>query len=84
MSIVNFSIPTTLEKRVGQVIKEKGFSSKAEFFRYAAIYFIHIIDKPFTSEEEQTAYLTKTLTAELIKKYHNKKIPSLEEQLSDI
>ena len=45
MSIINFSIPKTLEKKVVQIIKEKGFSSKAEFFRFAAINFIDILEK---------------------------------------
>lgn len=40
MSIINFAIPQTLEKRAGQTIKENGFAIKAEFFRSAAIYFI--------------------------------------------
>lgn len=84
MAIVNFSIPTTLEKRVGQAIREKGFSSKAEFFRYAAIYFIDIVDRPFIDEYERTAYLSNVLSGKLIKRYHGKKIPSVKEQLADI
>lgn len=39
MAIVNFSIPTVLNKRVAHAIKQKGFASKAEFFRFAAVHF---------------------------------------------
>ncbi|MBU4331569.1 ribbon-helix-helix domain-containing protein [Patescibacteria group bacterium] len=84
MAIVNFSIPTTLEKRVGQTIREKGFSSKAEFFRYAAIYFIDVVDDSAISEDERIKYLSDAITREVIKKFHNKKIPPVEEQLADI
>jgi metal-responsive CopG/Arc/MetJ family transcriptional regulator len=48
MAIVNFSIPAVLEKRVDATIKRKGFASKAEFFRFAAIYYIETLDKPVT------------------------------------
>ncbi len=37
MPMVNFSVPTVLERRINKTIKEKGFASKAEFFRYAAL-----------------------------------------------
>lgn len=84
MSIVNFSIPPTLEKRVGQIIKEKGFSSRAEFFRFAAIQFIDVINKPITSEEERFDYLSNALQQEIIKQFRGKKLPSAEEQLADI
>ncbi|HLD61007.1 MAG TPA: ribbon-helix-helix domain-containing protein [Patescibacteria group bacterium] len=38
MSIVNFSIPAKLDQQIKKTIKEKGFASKAEFFRFAALY----------------------------------------------
>lgn len=40
MPIVNFSIPKNLDLRIQATIKEKGFASKAEFFRYCAVRYI--------------------------------------------
>ena len=84
MPIVNFSVPKTLDRRVAKTIAAKGFSSKAEFFRFAAIHFMDIINKPFASEDERFDYLTKAISHQLGERYRGKKIPSLEEQLSDI
>lgn len=50
MSIVNFAIPKTLEKRIEQTIKEQGFSSKAEFFRSIAINYITNLQKPILAD----------------------------------
>lgn len=82
MPIVNFAIPKTLEKRVKQTIKTKGFTSKAEFFRVAAIDFIE--NNNNNDEEKEFNQLTDTLTKAIIKKYKGKKIPSIEEQLADL
>ncbi len=82
MSNINFSIPKTLEKQVAQVVKQKGFNNKAEFFRFAAINFINIVNKLEVDEEERFNYLTKTLNQEVVKKYRGKKIPLLKKQLA--
>jgi len=84
MSTINLSIPKTLDQQVAQVVKQKGFSNKAEFFRFAAINFINIVNKLEINEEKRFDYLTKALSEEVIKKYHGKKIPSLKQQLADI
>ena len=84
MSNINFSIPKTLEKQVEQVVKQKGFSNKAEFFRFAAINFINIVNKLEVDEEERFNYLTKALSQEVVKKYRGKKIPLLKKQLAGI
>lgn len=84
MAIVNFSMPKTLEQRVNHAIKAKGFTSKAEFFRFAAMYFIHVIDKPFATEDERFGYLTDAIIKEIHAEYKDKKLPSLEKQLADI
>mgnify|MGYP001578913344 CR=1 FL=1 len=82
MAIVNFSLPKTLENRIFEVMRQKGFMSKAEFFRFAAMYFLDVvIDKPFSNEDERFEYLTKTITKELRARYRGKKLPTLEEQL---
>lgn len=84
MSIVNFGIPDSLEKRIKNFMKKKGFSSKAEFFRFSAIYYIDIIEKPIATEDERFAYLTDTVSREVAEKFKGKSLPSLDEQLSDI
>lgn len=85
MSIVNFSISPTLAKRISRTIKERGFSSKAEFFRFAVIHFMDIVEKPTEIDEDlRFEILTKKLDLLLSKKLKNKKLPSLEDQLKDI
>jgi len=84
MAIINFSVPKTLEKRVAYVIKEKGFASKAEFFRFAAIYFMDVINKPLTNEEQRFNYLTNELKKEIVKRYSGTKLLSVREQLADL
>lgn len=37
MAVVNFNIPTKLNQQVLKTVREKGFASKAEFFRFAAL-----------------------------------------------
>lgn len=65
-------------------MKEKGFVSKAEFFRFAVIYFMDIIDKPFTDEDQRFEYFTDAVSDEVKKRFAGKKLPSLEEQLKDL
>lgn len=84
MAIVNFAIPPALDRRIGSTIREKGFASKAEFFRFAAVYFMDIIDKPFISEDERTEFLTNTLRTELTRRFRGKRLPSARDQLKDI
>lgn len=84
MAIVNFSLPRTLENRIFEAIRKKGFTSKAEFFRFAAMYFLDVIDKPFSNEDDRFEYLTRTITKELRARYRGKKLPSLEEQLAGL
>ena len=64
--------------------KQKGFASKAEFFRFAAIHLVDIIDKPIVNEEERFAFLSNALTKEIAGKYRGKKMPSVRKQLADV
>jgi metal-responsive CopG/Arc/MetJ family transcriptional regulator len=84
MSVVNFSIPNTLNKRVSQTIKERGFISKAEFFRFAAIYLMDVINKPTSNENEKFDYLTEKVSKQISNKFRDKKVPSLKKQLADL
>lgn len=40
MAVINFSIPNTLDGQIKTVVKSRGFSSKAEFFRFAVIKYL--------------------------------------------
>ncbi|MFC1613305.1 ribbon-helix-helix domain-containing protein [Patescibacteria group bacterium] len=84
MPIINFTIPKILEKRVDSVVKRKGFATKAEFFRFAAMSFIETNEKETISEDERTACLTRAISKEVVRKYKNKKVPAIRKQLIDL
>lgn len=85
MSIVNFSVTKPLEQKINKTIHDFGFSTKAEFFRFAVIYFINEqINKKTVTEEEKFDYLTSELAKVAHKKLIGKKLPSLREQLSNV
>lgn len=78
MPIINFTLTKQLEKRVNEAIKQHGFSSKAEFFRMAAMNYLDEVDD--ISQEELQKSITELKEA-LVKKFKGKKLPSLEEQM---
>lgn len=82
MSIVNFSITKPLEKKVNQAIKMHGFASKAEFFRFAVMQYIRTLRTDISQEELEESI--EALRQTMIKKFADKKFPSLEEQLADL
>ncbi|MEK9130887.1 MAG: hypothetical protein AAB429_02095 [Patescibacteria group bacterium] len=84
MAIINFSIPKTLEKQVSQTVLKKGFASRAEFFRVAAIDFIGRAEHPSQSSDESIARLVQAISAEVSKKSYKKNSSSVRQQLSDI
>jgi Arc/MetJ-type ribon-helix-helix transcriptional regulator len=84
MTVINFAVPRTLEKRIDKTIREKGFASKAEFFRFAAVHFLDIVQRPIVSEDDRFSFLTEALRREVAKKYQGKNIPSITKQLADV
>lgn len=84
MPIINFSVPNSLNTRLKEIVRKKGFASKAEFFRFTAMYFMDVIDKPFVSEDVRQKYLTDELRKEIVKRYRGRHIPSVREQLRDL
>lgn len=84
MPIINFTIPKNLEKRINNIVKEKGFASKAEFFRFAVISFMEKNNGFLISDDKKLEYLSDAISEEIVKKYKNKKIDSLKKQLSDL
>jgi Arc/MetJ-type ribon-helix-helix transcriptional regulator len=83
MSIVNFSIPSKLEKRVNSRIKEGGFAGKAEFFRMAAMFFLDSTSSQL-DESKRTEILLEAIKEEVVHKYGKKKLPSVRKQLADL
>jgi metal-responsive CopG/Arc/MetJ family transcriptional regulator len=76
MSVVNFSITKPLEQQVNQAIKDDGFTSKAEFFRFAA--------KNYISKKNSSSDISQEEFERESRKLRGKKFPSLEEQLADL
>lgn len=82
MSVVNFNITKPLEREIDRVIKKDGFTSKAEFFRFAVKDYISkrngaSVDKLLEKEIEEIGRL-------LQRKYRYEDPPSLSEQLADL
>ncbi|MBI4262513.1 hypothetical protein HY624_03235 [Candidatus Uhrbacteria bacterium] len=82
MSIVNFSIPRTLEGRIRTVVQEKGFASKAELFRFSVIHYLEEIERFPLDTNRHIATLSAVLEQELTKKIGEKPLPSIKKQLA--
>ncbi len=81
MSIVNFAIPQTLEKRIIQIIKTKGFTSRAELFRFAVMrYLDEEAGLPLAGNQNVVA-LSGRLGRAIKQKIGSAKLPSLEAQM---
>ncbi|MEK7535480.1 MAG: ribbon-helix-helix domain-containing protein [Patescibacteria group bacterium] len=80
-TIVNFSIPAQLDKKIKRKISEQGFSSKAEFFRMAAVNYLGQ-DKEMNTED-RLELLTRAISDEVRRKFKGKKMPSVRKQLAD-
>ena len=90
MAIINFQVTKQLEKKITQAVKTQGFTSKAEFFRFLALNFLNRV-QPMADDEiiddigqEKFDSEIKKLTDVLHQATKGKKLPSLEEQLSDL
>lgn len=84
MAIINFSIPKTLERRVKETVRKKGFPSKAELFRFAVINYLDEAEKARLENNTKIAVLSQKLEAEIVKKLGSKPIPSVEKQMKRI
>ncbi|OGY92493.1 MAG: hypothetical protein A3H70_04590 [Candidatus Komeilibacteria bacterium RIFCSPLOWO2_02_FULL_48_11] len=84
MPVVNFSITKPLERDIKEVIKKRGFTSKAEFFRFAAWGAIKDFRHPQETIDERFEREMTELGETLSKKLRGKKLPSPEEQLADL
>lgn len=81
MSIVNFAIPGVLEKRIERTIKNKGFASRAELFRFAVLRYLDEEENLPFAKNQNIARLSVRLGEVIKEKIGNKKLPSLEKQL---
>lgn len=85
MSVVNFNVAAPLAREINQIIKKDGFTSKAEFFRFAVKDYINkrhqassmSIGERFEKEMNEFAELAG-------QKLRGRKLPSAEEQLADL
>lgn len=85
MAIVNFSVPKPLDQRINDMIKQKGFASKAEFFRFASLYYLDVVGASTTHNEEAEMDRLSGLIAEKVNKhYKGKNLPSVREQLENL
>lgn len=71
MPIVNFSLPTTLEKQIATVVKKKGFASKAEFFRFVAMRYIEQVRAEESGRELHWIFKDPKALATLLKGMDN-------------
>lgn len=79
MPVVNFTLTKQLDKRINETVKQHGFSSKAEFFRMAAMNYLDEMEEPYPDPE--TSNMIKEVKNLIVKKYSGKKIPPLRDQL---
>ena len=83
-TIVNFTIPDTLNKQVQAAIMKKGFASKAEFFRFAAIKALETSNRSFRNADEEIDFLSEQIGKHVARLMKNKKLPSAREQLKNL
>ena len=81
MSVVNFAIPPTLERRVRTVVKEKGFPSRAELFRFAVLRYLDESDQFPLDRNPRIVALSEELGRVLTSKFASRPRPSLRSQL---
>jgi metal-responsive CopG/Arc/MetJ family transcriptional regulator len=84
MSVINFSVTKPLERDINKTIKKDGFSSKAEFFRFAAKDYINRRNVSDDITQEEFEREMNDLAQTISRKLGGKKLPSLEEQLADL
>jgi len=83
MAMVNFAVPTPLEKKIDKAMKDQGIVSKAEFFRFAAFHFLeHLYEDRSTDDEYER--VMNDLASKIRAYARTHRLPSLEEQFSDL
>lgn len=81
MAIVNFTVPEILERKIKEVIKKKGFASKAELFRFAVLRYLDDTEKLPLGSNPRIAALSNALEREMLEKLGRFPLPPIEAQL---
>lgn len=84
MSIINFAVAEPLEQKINNAVKEYGFASKAEFFRFLAINFFNINQSLPLDNDSEIAYLVDKIEKVANEKFGGKTLPSIKDQLADL
>ena len=86
MSVVNFTITKPLETKISRLIKEQGFTSKAEFFRFVTLTYLNNQERSLKTQNEDERYATsvRALKQAIRQKLQGKNLPSLKEQMSTL
>ena len=82
MAIVNFVIPTALDKQVVMTVRKRGFASKAEFFRMAAFNYIQKDNGEDIGERLNA--LSRAISQEVERNFKGRRLPSAREQLANL
>ena len=84
MNIANFTITKKLNQKIGSIVKDQGFSSKAEFFRFAIYCYINNLGHKKSGINNEYKVAMEELSTAISKKFKNQKSPSLGRQLADL
>ncbi len=84
MSIINFAVAEPLEQKINSAVKEYGFASKAEFFRFLAINFFNTNKSLPLDNDFEIAYLVDKIEKAANEKFGGKILPSIKDQLADL
>lgn len=84
MTIANFTVTKQLDRRINALIKDQGFSSKAEFFRFAIYNYFNILNGSECNLDKKYKDAMDDLAKAIAKNFKGKKLPTLEEQLADL
>lgn len=81
MAIINFTVPEILERKIKEVIKKKGFASKAELFRFAVLRYLDETEKLPLDSNPRIAALSREMEREMLQKLGQSPLPAIEVQL---
>ena len=84
MSIVNFAINQSLEAKINTRIKQDGFCSKAEFFRFLAINYLNFKNKKLLLDDNPDIDKVIAEISSSVKNINTNSLLSLKKQLSDV
>lgn len=84
MSIINFAVAEPLEQKINNAVKEYGFASKAEFFRFLAINFFNTNQSLPLDNDSEIACLVDKIEKAANERFGGKTLPSIKDQLANL